>query len=661
MTAMNRREFIKQGLAATSLLAAGGRVPSLLRGSGRRETRTKVLVLGFDGLDPRLLERWLKEGKMPAFARLVSSGGFRPLRTSIPPQSPVAWSNFNTGTDPGGHGIFDFMHRDPQTYIPIFSASLSTESKRALKIGDLVLPLSGGEVKNLMQGRTFWQILEENEIPATIFKIPSNYPPVPTKQRTISGMGTPDLKGSYGISCFYTTDPAIPKGELSGGRVYEVFPIGNRIDAKLPGVTNTFKKDRPEAVIDFRVFVDPSHAVAKVVLPDQEFILKEKEWSGWKKVQFGLIPTQSVSGICMFYLKEVRPHFKLYVSPVNIDPGHPALPISTPESYAQELEKAFGPYFTKGLPADTSALDNEVLDEGEFLELDEMIFREGERMFDYEFERFDSGLLFYYVSSTDQRQHMFWRLMDESHPEYDPLLASRYGRTIENVYIEADRFLDRILQKIDKDTVVLAMSDHGFNAFRRAFNLNTWLLENGYHRLRNPWKQEEGDLFMNTDWSRSKAYAIGLNGLYINQRGREREGIVNAGADSENLIREIAQKLEQTVDPKTGERAILRAFVSKDIYHGSQIGHAPDIVCGFNEGYRISWESPLGKFPKNVFDDNKEKWSGDHMGAPEIIPGILVSNRPVRAESPALYDLTATILEIFGLPKGKEMIGQTIF
>lgn len=661
MTAMNRREFIKQGLAATSLLAAGGRVPSLLRGSGRRETRTKVLVLGFDGLDPRLLERWLKEGKMPAFARLVSSGGFRPLRTSIPPQSPVAWSNFNTGTDPGGHGIFDFMHRDPQTYIPIFSASLSTESKRALKIGDLVLPLSGGEVKNLMQGRTFWQILEENEIPATIFKIPSNYPPVPTKQRTISGMGTPDLKGSYGISCFYTTDPAIPKGELSGGRVYEVFPIGNRIDAKLPGVTNTFKKDRPEAVIDFRVFVDPSHAVAKVVLPDQEFILKEKEWSGWKKVQFGLIPTQSVSGICMFYLKEVRPHFKLYVSPVNIDPGHPALPISTPESYAQELEKAFGPYFTKGLPADTSALDNEVLDEGEFLELDEMIFREGERMFDYEFERFDSGLLFYYVSSTDQRQHMFWRLMDETHPEYDPLLASRYGRTIENVYIEADRFLDRILQKIDKDTVVLAMSDHGFNAFRRAFNLNTWLLENGYHRLRNPWKQEEGDLFMNTDWSRSKAYAIGLNGLYINQRGREREGIVNAGADSENLIREIAQKLEQAVDPKTGERAILRAFVSKDIYHGSQIGHAPDIVCGFNEGYRISWESPLGKFPKNVFDDNKEKWSGDHMGAPEIIPGILVSNRPVRAESPALYDLTATILEIFGLPKGKEMIGQTIF
>jgi len=661
MKAMNRREFLKRGLAAASVLSAGGRFPSVLQGSGRRETGTKVLVLGFDGLDPRLLGRWLKEGKLPAFARLIADGDFRPLRTSIPPQSPVAWSNFNTGTDPGGHGIFDFMHRDPKTYFPIFSATLSTEGKRALKIGDLVLPLSGGEVRNLMQGRTFWQVLDDHEIPATIFKIPSNYPPVPTRQRTISGMGTPDLKGSYGISSFYTTDPGIPKGELSGGRVYEVFVIGNRVEAQLPGPTNTFKKDRPEALIDFQVFIDPKNPVAKVVLPDQEFILKEREWSGWKKIRFGLIPTQGVRGICMFYLKEVRPHFKLYVSPINIDPGSPALPISTPESYARELDRVFGSYFTKGLPADTSALDNGVLDDGEFLEQDDMILREGERMFDYEFERFDSGLLFYYVSSTDQRQHMFWRLMDESHPDYDPQLASRYGRTIENIYIEADRFLGRILQKLDKNTVLLAMSDHGFNPFRRGFNLNTWLFENGYHRLRNPWRQEDGSLFENTDWSRTRAYGVGLNGLYINQRGRERDGIVNAGADSENLIRELAAKLEQVVDPKTGERAILRAFVSKDVYHGPQVEHAPDIVCGFNEGYRISWDSPLGKFPKNVFEDNKEKWSGDHMGAPEIIPGSLVINRKIRADSPALYDLTATILDVFGIPKTKEMIGESIF
>jgi predicted AlkP superfamily phosphohydrolase/phosphomutase len=660
MNAIKRRDFLKWGLTASSLLALeGGPLLSKIRGS--KATPTKVLVLGFDGMDPHLLHAWMEQGRLPAFQRLIGLGDFRQLRTSIPPQSPVAWANFITGMDPGGHGIFDFMSRDRETYIPTFSGSSTQEAKSTLKIGDIVLPLRGGEVKNLIKGKAFWQILDEYDIPATVFKMPSNYPPVPTKSRTLSGMGTPDIKGSYGIFNYYTTQPRELNEDIGGGRIHQVYVIGNRVEAKLPGPTNTFRKERPEASLDFKVFLDPTNPVAKIAFEDQEFILQEKEWSGWKRVRFSLIPTQSVTGICMFYLKEVRPQFKLYISPINIDPANPALPISTPGHYAEELEKKFGPFFTKGLPADTKALENGVLDEAEFLEQDDMILRERENIFDYELSRFDSGLLFYYVSSTDQRQHMFWRLLDENHPEYDPKLASRYGKTIENIYVEADKFLDRALQRIDKDTLLLVMSDHGFNPFRRGFNLNTWLLQNGYHKLRNPWKQEESSFFDNTDWSRTKAYGIGLNGLYINQRGREREGIVNAGADSANLVRELAQKLEQVVDPTTGEQAILHAFVAKDVYHGQQIENAPDIVLGFNRGYRISWGSPLGKFPKEVLEDNTDKWSGDHMGAPEIIPGILVANRKIRAESPALYDLTATILAVFGLEKPKDIIGETIF
>ena len=660
MTAMKRREFLKCGLAASSVFALGSG-PPLLRALGRKATEAKVLVFGFDGLDPRLLKRWLDEGKLPAFRRLISQGGLRPLATSIPPQSPVAWSNFITGTDPGGHGIFDFIHRDPSSYIPVFSATSTNEARSTLKLGDIVLPLRGGEVKNLILGKAFWQILEEHDIPATVFKMPSNYPPVRSKQRTLAGMGTPDIKGYYGLFNYYSTLPTEINESVGGGRMHQVYVIGNRIEAKLPGPINTFRKDRPECEIDFQVIIDPVNPIAKVSIQGQEFLLREKEWSGWKRIRFSLIPTQSASGICMFYLKEIRPHFKLYVTPINIDPANPVMPISTPSNYAQELEKKFGPFFTKGLPADTSALDNDVLDEGEFLEMDDMILDERERFFDYEFSRFDSGLLFYYVSSTDQRQHVFWRLLDESHPQFDPSLAARYGRTIENIYIAADRILDRALRNVDKDTVVLAMSDHGFNPFSRAFNLNTWLLQNGYHRLRNPFRQEEGDLFQNTDWSRTKAYGIGLNGLYVNQRGREAEGIINAGSDSENLIREIARKLEQTVDPKTGERAVLRAFIARDVYRGPHLEHAPDIILGFNRGYRISWTSPLGRFPKEIFEDNTEKWSGDHMGAPEILPGILAANREIKAGSPALYDVTATILSVFGIPKPVEMIGEAVF
>ena len=658
---MDRREFMKIGLGTASALALGGSRTPLIRAAGKRATARKVIVLGFDGLDPHLVRVWMDQGKLPAFKKLAAQGGLSTLQTSIPPQSPVAWSNFIAGTNPGGHGIFDFIHRDTQTYIPTFSASATEGAKKTVRLGKIIFPLSGGSVKNLRKGKAFWQILEENDIPATIFKIPSNYPPVETKQRTLSGMGTPDLKGSYGIFNYYTNESRQISSEAGGGgRVHEIYVIGNRVEAKLPGPDNSFREGGPETSVDFRVHIDPRNPVAKIVIQDQEFILKEGEWSGWKRVSFGLIPTQSVGGICLFYLKEVRPKFKLYISPVNIDPGNPALPISTPGSYAEELEKRFGPYFTKGLPADTSALDNGILDDAEFLEMDDRVLRESLDMYDYELGRFDSGLLFFYISSTDQRQHMFWRLFEPEHPAYDAKLAERFGNVIESIYADMDKVLAGTMEKMDKDTTLMVMSDHGFNSFRRGFNLNTWLKENGYHRLINEAKQADSSLFENSDWSRSRAYGIGLNGLYINQRGREKEGIVSAGPEKDNLVREIARKLEQVTDPKTGEKVVFKAYVSKDVYQGPYVETGPDIIMGFNRGYRISWSSPLGGFPKEVLEDNTQKWSGDHMSAAEVIPGVLVTNRKIQAESPALYDLTATILDIFGIEKPKEMIGRAV-
>lgn len=659
---LSRRDFIKSSLGAASLFALGNRPGLAAKVPGKKATSKKILVLGFDGMDPHLTEMWMRDGSLPAFRRLMSQGGFRALGTSVPPQSPVAWSNFIVGMNPGGHGIFDFIHRDPKNYFPIFSASATEESPKAIRIGNLVLPLKGGEVKNLRKGRAFWQVLEENDIPATIFKIPANYPPAPTKQKTLSGMGTPDILGRYGWFRYYTTESKDIKEDIGGGDVHLVYVIGNRVEAKLPGPINTFKKDRPEAEIDFKVIIDPQNPVAKIVIQDHEFILKEKEWSGWKRVRFSLIPTKSVSGICMFYLKEVRPNFKLYVSPINIDPAAAALPIATPETYAEELEKKFGPFFTKGLPADTSALDNDVLDDGEFLEQDDFVLQESRAMLDYELARFDSGLLFYYISSTDQRQHMFWRLFDKKHPAYDESLAKKFGNVIHDTYQEADRILDHVLGTIDKNTVVMVMSDHGFNPYYRSFNLNTWLRENGYHRFTNEFKQEDLELaFASTDWSKTKAYGLGLNGLYINEKGREAEGIVAPGEEKENLVREIARKLEEFTDPKTGEKVVLRAYVAKDVYSGSYVEEAPDIVLGFNRGYRISFKSPLGRVPKDILEDNFAKWSGDHMGAAEIMPGILVTNQPIATESPALYDLTATILDVFGIEKPKEMTGKTVF
>jgi predicted AlkP superfamily phosphohydrolase/phosphomutase len=660
-TALSRREFLKAGVAASAALGLGRAARFTPNVYGRARTTQKMIVLGLDGLDPVLTRRWIDEGRLPAFAKLLRQGDFRPLGTSLPPQTPVAWSNFITGMDPGGHGIFDFFNRDPKTYVPVFSATETSGGTKTIRIGKTLIPLSGGHVRNLRKGQAFWQILEDADIPSTIFKMPSNYPPVATRQRTLAGMNTPDLKGSYGFFRYYTNEArAVTQEAGGGGKVHDVFVVGNRVEAELPGPVNTFRTDAPEATIPFQVFIDPVNAAAKIVIQGQEFVLKEKEWSGWKHVHFNLMPTQSVHGICLFYLKEIRPKFKLYISPIHMDPARPPLPLSTPESYAKELERRFGPYFTKGLPADTSALDNNVLDEEEFLHLDNMVYQESMAMLEYELGRFEDGLLFFYFSNADQRQHMFWRLTDPGHPAYDEKLAAAFGDVIARTYGEMDRALDLALRKADKDTVVLVLSDHGFNTFRRGFNLNTWLFQQGYHRLQKPWKQAESSFFDNTDWSKTRAYGMGLNSLYINEKGREGEGTVASGAEKDNLVGEIAGKLEALTDPKTGEHPILKAFISKDTYRGKNLEMAPDIVLGFNRGYRISWQSPLGGFPKEVVEDNNQKWSGDHMSAPDILPGIAFCNRKFTADAPAIHDLTASILGIFGVERPKDMIGRNV-
>ncbi len=660
--ALTRRDFLKAGVVASAAAGLGGAGRFVPKVYGRARTAKKMIVLGLDGLDPVLTRCWMDEGRLPAFSRLLAQGGdFRPLGTSLPPQTPVAWSNFITGMDPGGHAIFDFIHRDPQSYFPVFSSTETAGAAKTVRIGKTVFPLSSGHVRSLRKGPTFWQVLEGAGVPSTVFKMPTNYPPAGSKQRTLAGMNTPDVKGSYGIFNFYTnTPPTLIQEAGGGGRVHEVYVVGNRVEAELPGPTNTFRTDAPEATIPFRVFLDPRDAVARIRIQENDFVLKEKEWSGWIRVRFSLIPTQSVHGICLFYLKEVRPDFKLYISPVHIDPAKPALPLSTPESYARELEKRFGPFFTKGLPADTSALENGVLDEAEFLDLDNKVYEESLAMLEYELGRFDAGLLFFYFSNADQRQHMFWRLTDPGHPAYDEALAKHFGSVIGRTYGEMDRTVDLALRKADKDTVVLVLSDHGFNSFRRGFNLNTWLLQNGYHRLQRPWKQEESSLFDNTDWTKSRAYGVGLNSLYINEAGRERDGIVRPGPDKDNLVQEIARKLEALTDPKTGEPPVLKAFIGREAYHGANVDQAPDIVLGFNRGYRISWQSPLGGFPRDVVEDNTQKWSGDHMSAPAVLPGIAFANRKFTAEAPVLQDLTASVLGVFGVEKPREMSGTNV-
>ena len=279
-TKMKRLSGWMLALAAAALLAAAlGVSRSLSHSAAPPAPHNKLIILGIDGMDPLLLQQFIAAGKMPHFAALAASGGFLPLQTSIPPQSPVAWANLITGMNPGGHGIFDFIHRDPATLAPYFSTSQVKAPEHNLRLGNWVIPISEGKVELLRHGKAFWQYLDEHKIPLTVFRIPSNFPPVPTRGKTFAGMGTPDLLGGYGTFSFHTDDPIFTPGPVSGGVIYPVQVAGDRIEAQLHGPVNSLRKDIPELTIPFTVDRDAAEPVARFTIQGQQFILRVGEWS----------------------------------------------------------------------------------------------------------------------------------------------------------------------------------------------------------------------------------------------------------------------------------------------------------------------------------------------------------------------------------------------
>lgn len=649
-------------MAYLMLLGGSGTISP---GCSRRESAgngRKVIALGIDGMDPRLLHEYMQGGHMPNFQRLAREGSFRELRTSIPPQSPVAWSDVITGMNPGGHGIFDFIHRDPQTMLPYFSLAQVKAASHTLNLGDWVIPLWGGKAIDLRHGAAFWQILDQHGVPATVLHMPANFPPVSSQSRTLAGMGAPDMVGTYGTFSFYTSDPQQQERQVGGGRIYRVQVQDHRVSAALPGPPDTFRKGAPQVPVSFTVWLDPVEPVAKVQIQNHALVLREGEWSDWLQLRFSLIPVlESATGICKIYLKQLRPHFELYISPINIDPSQPALPLSTPSSYVHDLWKQVGFFYTQGIAEDTKALTAGVFTDGDFLTQSRMVLDDQLKLFNLELARFRSGLFFAYFSSCDQNAHMFWRAFDRSSPLYSPEVAAKYGDTLEWFYQQMDHVLGKALARLDSTTTLIVLSDHGFAPFERAFALNTWLLENGYITLKPDRGEKPGNLFDDVNWRNTRAYGLGLQGLYLNLIGREIYGTVMPGVEAEALKAEICHKLLAVRDPETGLAPVSRVDKAEDVYTGPYVRDAPDLVVGYNRRYRAGWKTVLGEFTGDVLQPNRDPWSGDHCIDHTLVPGVLLSNKKIILRTPALTDMAPTFLAEFGIAKPKNMVGQSVF
>ncbi len=296
----------------------------------------RVVIVGLDGMDPKLAEKYMSEGKLPNFSKLKKTGSYAPLETTIPSISPVAWSSFMTGCHPAKHNIFDFLSRNPKSYLPELSSARIGKPKRVLSLGKYNIPLSKPEIKGMRKSVPFWKILGENGIFSTVLRIPITFPPEKFRGHLLSGMCAPDLKGSQGTFFFYTEDKEKLK-KREGGENIHVTQTDNVFHTYISGPENTMLKNTEELRLPLTITIDGEKKQVQIEVSGQKIDLALGSFSDWIKLSFKPGLGIKVRAICRFYVSQIHPHFEMYVTPLNIDPEKPALPISHPYIYSVYL------------------------------------------------------------------------------------------------------------------------------------------------------------------------------------------------------------------------------------------------------------------------------------------------------------------------------------
>lgn len=680
----------------------------------------KVIVLGFDGVDARYTEKWMDEGKLPNLAKLRANGTYAPLLPTTPAQTPVSWSTFSTGIDPGRTGIFDFLRRDPKTYLPVFAAFDETAEPvafgarnphaaaavvlllfvllaawpliRGRRVAGLVLivlgaglaaaafvatkkyiPESRPGVINRRQGIPFWEAAADAGKKATIVHVPVTFPATDFHEgHMLSGLGVPDMSGRVGKPFFFTSELDFRRAGSNEFSIEVVQLEDNRgvIETKIQGPPNKLFGDPPYITIPMTITVADDRQSLEIAVSGNRHRLKAGEWTGWVDFVFPFNSLIKVRGVSRFHLLSIEPEVKLYLSPINFDPRSlpPGFKLSTPDDWAPELAKKHGLYKTIGWQIDTWAISEGFATEKIFWDDMEWTVAQSRKMFHAMLER-DDELITQVFEFPDRVGHVFWRIVDPKHPAYDAQLAAEWGDALLRSYQLMDEIVgDAMAAAEKKNALLLVASDHGFASFRRHVHYNTWLVLNGYMTLKSGVQQKDRDLEMlfdqgqfweNVDWSKTRAYAMGLGEVYVNLKGREAQGIVEPGAEYDALKNELKERLVAMVDPETGERPVSRVVSREEAYSKFDPNMIPDLFVMNSDGYRVSWQTSLGGVPKEIFETNDAVWSGDHCSVdPEIVKGIFFTNRKLTSgRKPYIGDIYPTVLGALGVKPPYEIDG----
>ena len=605
----------------------------------------KVLLIGIDGMDPKITDKLMEEGLLPNFARMKETGDFKTLDTSLPPHSPVAWTSIATGTNPGKHNVFDFIKRNPETYLPELSLSKSVSG------------IAGTDYTSVVKSDPFWRITTKADLPTTVIRWPVTFPPERIEGNMLSGLGVPDVRGFLSGYTFYTSGKI--DDTLDGSEKTVQVSYGDSINTFVSGPRKREGNEVVSVKVPMEITLDKDKKIVTLSLQGTEYAIEVNNWSDWVRVKFNIGFMKDVYGICKVYLVSVEPEFKMYLTTMQIDPLNPVFAISAPNDYSADLAKDIGLYYTLGMPEETDALvDNKITDEV-FLQQCAQIEAERDKMFWKEFEKFknsDRGILAFVYDTSDRIQHTFWdeKLFIENDSELS------LNENVVEYFVNKDRFLGEILSQLDNETALIIVSDHGFTSFERAVSINTWLVKNGFITLTKEISvKDEGALFRYVDWSKTKAYSVGFNSLYLNLEGREAKGIVKE-SEKNQVIDEIIEKLSDLSDNKTGKKPITKLYRSTEVYAGDCTKNSPDIMIGFSPGYRMSWQNAVGGLTPEVIFDNTKKWDGDHLVDPSHVPGIIFSNFKLNDNKPSQMDVAPTVLSLIGIQVPENMDGKSL-
>jgi predicted AlkP superfamily phosphohydrolase/phosphomutase len=663
-------------------------------GHAPEKFRQKLVILGFDGMDPRLVQKWMDEGKLPNMQKLAKRGsGVRRLETTHSPESPTAWASFATGVNAGKHNIYDFLVRDTNTYLPDLGMVHREPPRFILNY----IPVARPKLTSLRGGTSFWVTAGRSGVRSSILTVPVTFPPedVPDGEM-LAGLPLPDIRGTMGTFYYFGTDLSryeegntefggILKRLVFEGDVAQTELVGppnpiirqqlREVRARSPlGEIDKMKIAELEAREDVRlpltIHWNRAGKSATIDLGDSSIRLAEHEWSKWINLDFSINLLVRVHGMVQMYLVGAGPELQLYLSPVNWKPDKPPAPMSSPASFSADLYERLGPYRTLGWAEATWPLNEDRLDEKTFMDDLYRAFDDRAQVILQRLDTHQWDLLVGVIESTDRVQHMMWRLIDPAHPMYDKALVAKFGDSIERVYRKCDDFVGEVMSRVDPTTPILIVSDHGFHSFRQSVNLNTWLVQEGFMAIQGqqPGEKKLQDLFgggtfwENVDWSRTKAYAMGLGQVYINLKGREGRGIVAPGAESKAVQDDLAARMLTMTDPNTGARMVDAVYKADEVYSGEFVKNAAELQVGLADGYRVSWQSTLGGSPPGIVYPNMKKWSGDHGSFDyKSTPGTLISSQPIAGPTARIIDIAATVLKYFGLPIPSDIDGKPLF